>query len=225
LAAGSARMAYYIEEFYMYEKPSIELLTEYLSKSPFGTIKTTEMETLLFYVLLFKNDDLEKSEYELAAKYYITETKAARMKVEIARRFDKKSAEEYMRDLAKKIFKEHSIDIEWDSENSKIAIPLYDPRTLRAFKEMLEKHQIPYDRGNSGKLIKLTTANFIAVFAKCYDEINTNITGFVKTHLTKETDRESLFNYGIPPSKIVKDFLTDNIKELIPLIKPLIPVR
>ncbi len=47
------------------------------------------MELLLFYVLAYYGGDLNKSVFELADKYYITEAKASRLLVEISKRYRK----------------------------------------------------------------------------------------------------------------------------------------
>jgi hypothetical protein len=209
-----------------YQKPSIEMLVEYLSKIPFGSIRPTEMETLLFYVLAYKEEVLEASDFQLAQKYLITETKAARLKVDIAKRFRTVTAEKLVEQFAVKVFEERSVQLEIEGKE-KINIPIYDAIYLRAFKQVLTENQLPYETGNNGNLIKLTVTNFIAVFAKCYPGISSEIKKVVNAHLEAQEDKDALFKQQIPLTKTVKDTLVEHgpaIIAAIPVLKDWAPL-
>jgi hypothetical protein len=210
-----------------YEEPTIAFLLNRFKNTPFGTLRPAELELLLFYVLAWHNNDLQKSEYELARQYLITETKAARFKVEIARRFAvSQNTKENMRQLAKAIFEDRDIIPEWEG-GARIAVPVYDPNYLLSFKQTLAENHIPYDTGTNGNLIKLTTANFIAVFARSgYGEIKKQIKGVITAHKEHEETYQAIFASGEPLSTKVKGFLQEygvDILSAIPVIKEIMP--
>jgi hypothetical protein len=210
-----------------YKEPTIEFLKERFSGVPFGMVKPSEMELLLFYVLAYHDDDLQKSEFKLAQKYCITERKAANFKIEIAKRFAvNNDSTVYMLQLAKDIFESKKIILDWDG-GTKIGIPVYNPCRLRAFKQSLSENQIPYDTGNNGNLIKLTTGNFIAIFAKCgYDEIKNHIKETIKKQLDGGNEYQKVFDYGTPLTFKANKFLQENAGTIlcaIPVVKDILP--
>lgn len=147
--------------------------------------------------------------------------------MEIARRFALSiDTTENMRQLAKAIFEARTIVLDWEG-GTKIASPVYDPCYLLAIKESLAKNHIPYDTGNNGNLIKLTTANFIAVFARSgYGKIKTQINGVITTHKEYEKSYQELFDDGVPLSSKLKSFLQNNWADIlgaIPVVKEIMP--
>jgi hypothetical protein len=119
-----------------YTEPSKEFFLEQFSHLPFGMLRPSELELLVFYLLAYYRGDLEKSEFEIADSYMISETKAARFKVEISKRFlkggDTARHERFMRELAEKIFVHRDITLECDA--GKIGVPVYNPCYMRALK-------------------------------------------------------------------------------------------
>jgi hypothetical protein len=96
-----------------------------------------------------------------------------------------------------------------------------------AIKESLAKNHIPYDTGNNGNLIKLTTANFIAVFARSgYEKIKTQINGVITAHKEYEESYQKLFDDGVPLSSKLKAFLQNHWVDIlgaIPVVKEILP--
>lgn len=198
-----------------YKEPTIEFLREWFKNIPFGMVKPSELEMLMFYVLAYHNGDLDKSVYELADMYKITERKAAAFKTGIINRFvEPKTARDYVRGLAREVFEKRSITLEW--EGTKIGIPVYDACYCRAFKQCLSENQLPYDTGNNGNLIRLTTWNFIAIFARCgYTELRDQLKATIAGNLKDKAEQQKLFDYGVPLSYKIKSFLKDNSGALL----------
>jgi len=197
-----------------YKIPDIDFIKEYFDKIRFGMVKPSELELFMFYLLAYHRDDLNKSVWELAKDYYITEQKAARFKLEIRKRFTSISTKDDMLLLAQDIFQKKIIPLE--CENEKIGILIHDPCYQRSLKESLSMHNLPYDVGNNGSLFRLPQWVFLAVFAKSgYNDIQKYIKGAIKNHLDDKTEYEKLFSKGIPVSYALKKILIDNAGDIL----------
>ena len=201
-----------------YIEPNIDYIKEYFSKTDFGIVKPSEIELLMFYILSYHKGDLNKSIWELARDYSITEQKATRYKIEIGKRFSIRNTQDDMSQLAKDIFVDNKILLDFD--NSKIGVPVNNPCYLRSLKETLSFHNLPFDMGNNGNLIKLSTWVFLAVFAKSgYSSvIKKNIKTSIKNQLAEQDEFDNLFKSSIPLSATLKKFLIDNAFEILGVI-------
>ena len=89
------------------QEPTTDFIRGEFERVHFGAVRPSEMELLLFYVLAYYGGDLNKSVFELADKYYITEAKASRMLVEISKRYRRPglgSNVPVIRDIAARVF-------------------------------------------------------------------------------------------------------------------------
>jgi hypothetical protein len=206
-----------------YEEPTIEFITKRLNQIPFGMLKAGEMETLLFFVLLYKNGDLDKNEFVLADKYLLTETKAARLKIDIAKRFAAQSGAEYAAAFFRAV-EDKTIELEWDKTAHKISLPIFDPNCLRAFKQILAENQIPYDKGNNGSLLKLSELSFITLYLKCGENaVKENIKPLLKRQFDT-ADYKKVFTNGTPLPEKIKTILLEHTGDILAAISLVVPL-
>jgi len=198
-----------------YIEPNADFIMRHFENTEFGSVKASELELLMFYMLAYHRGDLGKPTWELEKAYGVSQQKAARLKREVARRFAGQNAKEDMERLAKDIFENRTIPL--DIENSKIGIPVYDPCVLGSLRESLAVHNLPYDTGNHGNLIRLSDWAFVAVFAKCGygDVIRKNIGDAMKVWLRERGEFENLFKKGVPVSAALKGFLKENASDIL----------
>lgn len=193
-------------------EPTVEFITEQFKNLPFGAVRPSEMELLLFYVLIYHNKDLDKSVFELANKYYMTEAKASRMLVEIFKRYRKPGQESnfpIVNGIATRIFEgngPYRQNITIAGECVSFVIP--DPVEYRVMREELEKCRIANLYAGTGKNFKLTKADFLCFFSKYYDEVRAKICENLKEQQVQDGDYKAMFEQSKP--------VPERIKELVP---------
>jgi hypothetical protein len=116
-----------------YTEPTLEWLRDQFAVVPFGVLRPAEIEIILAYFLMYHDDMLEKSEYELAEKYRITESKALRLKLEFGKRWlhdQEKSFATVVAGIGKHIFEDRAIELSHEENQKSISFILTDPYEL-----------------------------------------------------------------------------------------------
>lgn len=127
------------------------------------------MELLLFYVLAYYGGDLNKSVFELADKYYITEAKASRLLVEISKRYRMpglSSNVPVIRDIAARVFAGGG-----------------------AYRQNITV---------TGRNFRLTKADFLCFFSKYYDEVASKIRKNLRDQHVQDRDYKAMFEKSCP---------------------------
>lgn len=170
------------------------------------------MELLLFYVLAYYGGDLNKSVFELADKYYITEAKASRLLVEISKRYRMpglSSNVPVIRDIAARVFAgggAYRQNITVTGEMVSFVIP--DPVEYRAMREELGKCRIANLYTGTGRNFRLMKADFLCFFSKYYDEVASKIRENLRDQHVQDRDYKAMFEKSCP--------VTDRARKLIP---------
>ena len=205
------------------QEPTVEFITEQFKNLPFGSVRPSEMELLLFYVLIYHNKDLDKSVFELAGKYCMTESKLSRMLVEIFKRYRKSGQESnipIVRGIAARIFEgngPYRQNITIAGETVSFVIP--DPVEHRVMREELEKCRIANLYAGTGKNFKLTKADFLCFFSKYYDEVRTKIRENLKDQQVQDGDYKAMFEQSKPVPERVRGLVPEKADKILSALR------
>jgi len=204
-----------------YVEPTIEWLVEQFHALPLGAARPSEMEIILAYTLMYHNNDLDKSEYDLAEIYRLTETKALRLKQEFGKRYLNTEAGGFAAAVArigKRLFEDKSIDFEWDEIKARVSFTLTDPCELRALKRALDFNNLPWHGSINGKLVTLSLDKFIALFLKYYPGLYEQLKPCLSTHLKTRSAHRRVFDASLPLDHHAKKLIAALAPEALPTL-------
>ncbi|GHV80706.1 hypothetical protein AGMMS49944_24970 [Spirochaetia bacterium] len=171
---------------------------------------------------MYHDDMLDKSEYELAEKYRISETKALRLKLEFDKRWlddQKKSFENIVAGIGKHIFEDRTIELSRDESQKNISFMLTDPYELQCLKRALEFNGIPYTGNFVRSLVTLQQEKFIAIFFKYYPGLKETLTPFLAGDIATQAERNAILDKAVPLSqkawKILKQIAPKAIEAVL----------
>ena len=152
-----------------FPEPNATWLRDQFSKTRIGAMKASELELYLAYQLLWANDDLVKSPYDIASTYGYTETKAARLLQEFSVRF---RVEE---DDAKFLARLWNSIIGQDSgatsgsivpvvQGSEVALSIQSPYDRNRLRHIMESEGLPWSGDFNKKLVRLPLFILVYVF-------------------------------------------------------------
>ena len=200
-------------------EPTTDFIRGEFEHVHFGAVRPSEMELLLFYVLAYYGGDLNKSVFELANKYYITEAKASRMLVEISKRYRKPglgSNAPVIRDIAARVFAgggTYRQNITVTGETVSFVIP--DPVEYRAMREELEKCRIANLYTGAGRNFRLTKADFLCFFSKYYDEVASKIRENLRDQHVQDKDYKAMFEKSQPVTERIRDLILSKADKIL----------
>jgi hypothetical protein len=210
-----------------YIEPDMLWLCSQFENIPFGAVRPSEIEIILAYVLMYHNGDIEKSEYDIAEKYHVAESKALRLKTEFGKRYRKSGADNFpliVAEIGKRIFKDKSIEIDYDERTDKIIFILTDPSELRALKRALDFNNIPFQGDFNRKMVKLSKDKFIGIFLKYYPQLGETLKSFLSDHIKTDEERKRIFNSAEPLDYKAKKLIAQFAPAAINTVFSFIPV-
>lgn len=152
-----------------FPEPNSTWLRGQFSKTRIGAMKASELELYLAYQLMWANDDLSKSPYDIASTYGYTETKAARLLQEFSVRFRiEENDEQFLARLWKSIAGQDSgaasCSIVPVVQGREVALSIQSPYDRNRLRHIVESEGLPWSGDFNKKLVRLPLFILVYVF-------------------------------------------------------------
>lgn len=189
-----------------FPEPNSTWLRNQFSKTRIGAMKASELELYLAYQLMWANDDLSKSPYDIASTYGYTETKAARLLQEFSVRFrGEEDDAEFLARLWKSIVGQDSGATSGSIvpvvQGSEVALSIQSPYDRNRLRHIVESEGLPWSGDFNKKLVRLPLFFFVYVFQrqspKFMDAIQKAREKFLKETGLQEAPLTSIATYYV----------------------------
>lgn len=213
-----------LEPFYsQYQIPSGEWLEEKFKSLKLGWLKASEMEIYLAYMLMYQQNHLHRSAFDIADFYGYTESKVAKLQIEFARRFKKIEGEgdaEFLTRIFRSMFpkgadEKPSISIAVDGD--KVCFSVRNAADARRIKRIAAERGLVVGSVVNNTEFSLKAEVFASLFMECDAKFKSRMKACIK-----RSDRswEELFptlgqtitRKGV---RILKDVCTNTIIDFV----------
>ena len=152
-----------------FPEPNFTWLRDQFSKTRIGAMKASELELYLAYQLMWANDDLGQSPYDIASTYGYTETKAARLLQEFSVRFRVEEDDaEFLARLWKSIIEQNSGATSGSIvpvvQGSEVVLSIQSPYDRNRLRHIMESEGLPWSGDFNKKLVRLPLFILVYVF-------------------------------------------------------------
>lgn len=152
-----------------FSEPNSTWLRDQFSKARIGAMKASELELYLAYQLMWANDDLGKSPYDIASTYGYTEAKAARLLQEFSVRFrSEENDAQFLARLWNSIVGQDSGATSGSIvpvvQGSEVALSIQSPYDRNRLRHIMESDGLPWSGDFNKKLVRLPIFILVYVF-------------------------------------------------------------
>ena len=151
-----------------FEKPSVGWLDEKFTLLSLGSLKASELEIYLAYMLMYHRGELNTDSFLLADEYGMSEQKIRKMQVEFAKRFVAQSNEDGVKVIADGIFGDKKrgdrIVLDISDDQKRISFSVKNAAWMHALKKLLVKEGLTWREERNPRAITLETQVFAYVF-------------------------------------------------------------
>ena len=198
-----------------FEKPSVMWLDEKFSRLSLGSLKASELEIYLAYMLMYHRGELNTDSFLLADKYGMSEQKIRKMQVEFARRFVAQSNENSVKIIADGIFGgkdcNDRIVLDVSDDQKKISFSVKNAAWMHELKRLLAEEGLTWREERNPRAITLETQVFAYVFR---DRLELPLSGI----LVNDAALQNVKMIGKSFSEIPKATFLLRVKKHIPEI-------
>ncbi len=189
-----------------FPEPNSTWLRDQFSKTRIGAMKASELELYLAYQLMWANDDLSKSPYDIASTYGYTESKTARLLQEFSVRFRVEEDDaQFLARLWNSIVGQDpgatSGSIVPVVQGSEVALSIQSPYDRNRLRHIVENEGLPWSSDFNKKLVRLPLFILVYVFrgqnAKFKDAIQKAREKFLKETGLQEATLTSIAIYYV----------------------------
>ncbi|MDR1785815.1 MAG: hypothetical protein LBR23_05040 [Spirochaetaceae bacterium] len=192
-----------------YITPDEHWLLQEFEHIPFGIIRPAELEIILgFFIIYHNGTDIEESEYFLAQKYKITESKAKRFKIEFAKRYAKNRGQpDEIARILSRLFETTQNPFEFNEDSKTISFMVKDPYDLKLIKENMDDNRIVHRGDFNGKLISLSLDQFMRFMSLHYKNLCVVLKPLINEKLDETAKSNSAFWKALSTNKKVAHIL------------------
>lgn len=149
-----------------FEKPSVEWLNEKFHTLTLGSLKASELEIYLAYMLMHHRGELNTDSFLLADIYGMSEQKVRRLQVEFAKRFSVRK--DGVKIISDRIFgnknQENRIVLDISDDQKKISFSVKNAAWMHELKKLLAEEGLTWREERNPRAITLKTQVFAYVF-------------------------------------------------------------
>lgn len=204
------------ESFKGFQEPSLEWLDEKFRTVTLGSLKASELEIYLAYVLMYHRGELNTDSFLLADEYGMSEQKIRRMQVEFARRFAARHDKDGVKIIADGIFGgtncKDRIALDVSDDQKKISFSVKNAAWMHDLKKFLVKDGLTWREERNPRAITLETQVFAYVFR---DRLELPLEGILVNDAALKNVKKVGKTFGEIPKATLLSHAKNHIPEIV----------
>ena len=205
-----------LESFNGFQEPSLEWLDEKFRTLTLGSLKASELEIYLAYMLMYHRGELNTDSFLLADEYGMSEQKIRKMQVEFARRFVAQSNEDSVKIIADGIFGGKNCDdrivLDVSDDQKRISFSVKNAAWMHELKRLLVKEGLTWREERNPRAITLETQVFAFVFR---DRLGLPPNGIIVNDGTLKIVKKIGKMFGEVPKMASLSYAKNHIAEIV----------
>lgn len=183
---------------------SDEFLARFLDGG-FGTLPKREIEILVFHLISRTRELAAKSNYDIANRLKITESRVKSFRLEAHLRYGQLAHREALKQIVALFFKDRSNKLSLDGDT--ISFGLEDPVLKREFEHAVKKVGHVSDTSFNREMVKVRTHVFLAVLFTNFDNLYDDFVEAVREEQGATRDHQEIVSETLPISERMERFL------------------